>query len=78
MLSHPGTYIDKLLGKFRLITDHKGPEVDARGWSMLLYPRERLGTQCKGGYVGPRVRKISPLQGFDSRTVQPVTGRYTD
>jgi len=25
-----------------------------------------------------RVRKISPLQGFDPRTVQPVASRYTD
>ena len=33
--------------------------------------------------VGPQerseqVRKISPPPGFDSRTVQPVTSRYTD
>ena len=33
--------------------------------------------------MGPRgrsgqVRKISPLPGFDPRTVQPVTSRYTD
>ena len=25
-----------------------------------------------------RVRKISPPQGFDPRTVQPVASRYTD
>ena len=25
-----------------------------------------------------RLRKISPLPGFDPRTVQPVTSRYTD
>jgi hypothetical protein len=25
-----------------------------------------------------RVRKTSPLPGFDPRTVQPVAGRYTD
>jgi hypothetical protein len=25
-----------------------------------------------------RVRKISPLPGFDTRTVQPVASRYTD
>ena len=25
-----------------------------------------------------RVRKISPLPGFDPRTVQPVASRYTD
>ena len=48
-----------------------------------LYPRERPGTHCTGGWVGPQgrsgqVRKISPLPGFDPRTVQPVTSRYTD
>jgi hypothetical protein len=29
------------------------------------------------GWSG-RVRKISPPQGFDPRTVQPVASRYTD
>ena len=48
-----------------------------------LYPRERPGTHCTGGWVGPqgrsgRVRKISPPPGFDPRTVQPVASRYTD
>jgi hypothetical protein len=48
-----------------------------------LYPRERLGTHHIGGKVGPqggseRVRKVSTLPGFDPRTVQPVTSRYTD
>ena len=53
------------------------------GWvvdatSRLLYPRERPGTHCIGGWVGPgRVRKISPPPGFNSRTVQPVATRYT-
>ena len=32
------------------------------------------GLQSQSG----RVRKISPPPGFDPRTVQPVTGRYTD
>jgi hypothetical protein len=43
-------------------------------------PRERSGIHCKGGWVGrsDRVRKISPPPGFDSQTVQPVAGRYTD
>ena len=39
-------------------------------------PGEILGTHCTGGWVGPRAdldgRKISPLPGFDPRTVQPV------
>ena len=48
-----------------------------------LYPRERPGTHCTGGWVGPRgrfgqVRKISPLPGFDPRTVQLVASGYTD
>jgi len=29
------------------------------------------------GWSG-RVRKISPVPGFDSRTVQPIAGRYTE
>jgi len=48
-----------------------------------LYPRERPGTYCTGGWVGPRTGldrcgKISPPPGFDPRTVQPVASRYTD
>jgi hypothetical protein len=48
-----------------------------------LYPRERPGTHCIGGWVGPRaglkrVRKISPTPGFDPWTVQAVASRYTD
>jgi len=42
----------------------------------ILYPLYgRLGgTQgCSG-----RVRKISPPQGFDPQTVQPIVSRYTD
>jgi len=34
-----------------------------------LYPQERLGTHCTGGWVGPRAgldgRKISSPPGFD-------------
>ena len=48
-----------------------------------LYPGERHGTHCIGGWVGPRVgldgmRKISPPPGFDPRTVQPAASHYTD
>ena len=41
-----------------------------------LYPlyRRLSGPQGRSG----RVRKISPSQGFDPRTVQPVASRYTD
>jgi len=48
-----------------------------------LYPRERPGTHCIGGWVGPRAglddcgKSRSP-PGFDPRTVQPVASRYTD
>ena len=47
-----------------------------------LYPRERTGIHCTGGWVVPQgrsgqVRKISPPPGFDARTVQPVASRYT-
>ena len=43
-----------------------------------LYPREKAGTHCTGGWVGPRVgldgcgKSLSPQPGFDPRTVQPV------
>ena len=54
--------------------------VNAMPWP--LYPWERSGTHCIGGWVGPRAdldvrRKISPPPGFDPRTVQPVASRYT-
>ena len=43
---------------------------------------KRPGTHFIGGLVGLRasggVRKIKPPQGFDSRTVQPLSNRYTD
>jgi hypothetical protein len=46
-------------------------------------PRERPGTYCTGGWVGPRAgldrcEKSRPTPGFDPRTVQPVASRYTD
>jgi len=48
-----------------------------------IYPRERPGTHCIGGWVAPQglsgqVRKNLPSPGFDPRTVQPVASRYTD
>jgi len=48
-----------------------------------LYPRERPGTHCTGGWVGPstgldRCGNLAPPPGFDHRTVQPVASRYTD
>jgi hypothetical protein len=48
-----------------------------------LYPRERPGTHCTGGWVGPRAgqdvcEKSRSPQGFDPRTVQPVASRFTD
>jgi hypothetical protein len=48
-----------------------------------LYPLEKHGTYCIGGWVGPKAgldgcRKISPPLGFNSRTFQPVASRYTD
>ena len=44
-----------------------------------LYPRERPGTHCTGGCVGPRAGRdgreiLSPR----SQTVQLVLSRYTD
>ena len=48
-----------------------------------LYPRERPGTHCIGGWVGPRADldgygKSRPPPGIDPRNVQPVASRYTD
>ena len=58
-------------------------------WSVInatprpLYPRERNGSHCIGGWVGPSAGldgcgKSRPPPGFDPRTVQPVASRYTD
>ena len=56
---------------------------DQRHAPAALYPRERPGTHCTGGWVGPRAgldrcgkSRLTPR--FDPRTVQPVTSRYTD
>jgi hypothetical protein len=48
-----------------------------------LYSRESPGTRRTGGLLGPQGRsghvwEISPPPGFDPRTVQPLTSRYTD
>ena len=48
-----------------------------------LYPRERPGTHCIGGWVGPRAGldecgNSHPPPGFDPRTVQPVASCYTN
>ena len=48
-----------------------------------LYPLERPGTHCTGGWVDPsavldRCGKSRPPPGSDPRTVQPVASRYTD
>ena len=47
-----------------------------------LYPQERSGTHCTGGWVGRRAGldrcgKSCPPPGFDRRTVQPVASSYT-
>ena len=47
-----------------------------------LYPRERPGTHCIGGWVVPRAgldgcRKSRTPPGFDPRTFQRVASRYT-
>ena len=48
-----------------------------------LYPRERPGTHCIGGWVGSRSRldgcgKSRTPPGIDPWTLQPVQSRYTD
>ena len=58
------------------------------GWEVSttprpLYPRERPGTHCTGGWVGPRAGldgcgKSRPPPGFDPRTVKLAASRYTD
>jgi hypothetical protein len=64
-------------------------KLGARRWWVVsttprpLYPRERPGTHCTGGWVGPRAgldmcEKSRPPPEFDPRTVQPVASRYTD
>ena len=48
-----------------------------------LYPRERPGTHCTGGWVGPRdgldgCGKSRHTLRLDPRTVQLVASRYTN
>ena len=49
-----------------------------------LYPQDRPGTHCIGGWVGPRAgldgcgKSRPPPQGFDPQTVKLVASRYTD
>jgi hypothetical protein len=52
--------------------------------SSTLYPRERPGTHCIGGWVGPRASldrwgksRPYPPPGFDLWTIQPVASHYT-
>ena len=60
-----------------------------RGWVVsitppaAIYPRERPGTHCTGGWVDLRAGldscgKSRPLPGFDPRTVQSIASRHTD
>ena len=49
----------------------------------LLPGEKNPGTNCIGGWVGPRAGldgcgKFRPPPGFDPRTAQPVASRYTD
>ena len=55
---------------------------DQRHDQAALYPGERPGAHCTGGWVGPRASldrcgKSRPPPGFDPRTFQPVASRYT-
>jgi len=48
-----------------------------------LYPREKPGTHCIGGWVGPSAGlegsvKSHPPPEFDPWTVQPIASHYTD
>jgi hypothetical protein len=48
-----------------------------------IYPRERPGTNCIGGWVGPRAgldnaENLVPPPELDPRTVQTVASRHTD
>ena len=65
-----------------MITALEGGEGSASRPGRSL-PRERPGTHCTGGWVGPRAGpdrcgKSRPQPGFDPWTVQPVASRYTD
>ena len=52
--------------------------VDATPWP--FDSRERPGTHCIGGLVGPRadLENLAPHSGFDPRTIQPVASRNKD
>jgi hypothetical protein len=60
--------------------------LDGSGWSAPRFGRFTPGKESRYSYrrlgrpQGPsgRIRKISPLLGSDSRTVQPVARRHTD
>ena len=41
-----------------------------------LYPQERPGTHCTGGWTGLGAGLAPP--GFDPRTIQPLASCYTD
>jgi hypothetical protein len=47
-----------------------------------IYPWERPGNHCIGGWVCPREGLdgcgVSPFPGIDPRTVSPVASRYTE
>jgi hypothetical protein len=70
----------------RLSSPYTRPQTPQRwmGWVVNaiprpLYPRERPGTHCMGGWVSRgQVQKISPSPGFNPQTVQPVASRYAD
>jgi len=73
--------VEVLLCSFLNLGARWGWVVNAMPWP--LYPRERPGTHCIGGWVGPRAgltdaKNLAPHQGFDPRTVQSVVIRYTD
>jgi hypothetical protein len=76
------------------MTGHEDPEGEKRYSSTLsltsaldgvarpLYPRERPGTHCIGGWVGSTAgldgcAKSRPPPGFNPRTVQAVASSYT-
>jgi len=65
-----------------MITALEGDE-GQRHAPAALYPRERPGTHCTGGWVGPRAGldrcgKSRPPTGFNPWTVQPIASHYTD
>jgi hypothetical protein len=75
-------------GPYRAVEPYKKEKkLDEGGWSTPRPGRFILGKETEyplyrrlGGPQGRSgwLRKISPLPGFDPRTVQPVKSRYTD